>query len=217
MQYKNINITILFCFGISACSSAPKNNFHAENVGEEKVLVRIDEMSSRPDWLTEGEPFKIVSGKVLSLGQTVIPADHNLSAAYRIAENNAKGLVSHSIEQRLDYVFQNSEESTTTGTSQAHFIGAEASKLTTNSLRPSKRYWEKVSTVDNYGQVTLEYRVFALVEMPEQDFRAAIADAIRKSQGRSSISAEFAKKVDEHWDKFVNADVQPRQPSAEKQ
>jgi hypothetical protein len=205
---------------VGACSSStPKmDGGVVENFGQEKVISRIDDMSSRPSWLKESEPLRFEGGKVMSLGMTVIPADHNVSAAYRIAENNAKSSISHSIEQRLDYVFENAEEGTAMGASQARYIGSEASKLTTSSLRLSKRYWEKISTVQENGQPTLQYRVFALVEMPESDFKTAIVDAIRRSQGKQGISAEFAKKVDEHWSKFVNADVDQksvdsRQPS----
>lgn len=207
-----LTICIISMTLIQACSSSPKTGLDkvvADNIGQEKVISRIDDLSSRPAWLQEQTPFRIEGGKVLSMGSTVIPADHNLSAAYRIAENNSKALISHSIEQRLEYVFQQADEGTSMGSNQAQFIGAEASKLTTNSLRPSKRYWERVATVGQDGQATVQYRVFALTEMPEEDFKKAILDSIRKSQGKQGISAEFAKKVSNHWDAFVNDSPQP--------
>jgi hypothetical protein len=157
--------------------------------------------------LKESKPFYIDSGKVYSLGSTTIPADHNINAAFRIAENNAKASVAHSIEQKLDFVFQNAEEGTSLGANQARYIGAEASKLTTNSLRLSNHYWEKVSLIQENGQPSIQVRVFSLVEMPENDFKAAIIDSVRKSQGKEGISAEFAKKVDTHWNQFVGAEA----------
>ena len=201
-------LVALFIVSLTACSSAPKSGI--EHQGEERVLSRIDDLSSRPDWLRESEPFRIESGKVLSLGMTTVAVDNtNLSAVYRIAENNGKASVSHAIEQRLDFVFQQATEGTNIDQSQVQFIGAEASKLTTSSLRPSKRYWEKVAMVQENGQSVLRYRVFALVEMPEQDFKAAIVDAVRRSQGKGGISQEFAKKVNQHWDAFVNGGQAP--------
>lgn len=199
---------IIFLIGlltlVASCSSVSKIGI--EHAGEEKVLSRIDDLSSRPDWLKESEPFYIKDGKVYSLGTTTIPADNNVNAAFRIAENNAKASISHSIEQRLDFVFQNAEEGTTFGANQSKYIGAEASKLTTNSLRLSKRYWEKVSIIQENGKQNLQIRVFATVEMPENDFKSAIIDSIRKNQGKEGISAEFAKKVDTHWNQFVSAE-----------
>lgn len=206
-------LTLSLCGFLSACSSAPKVG--VEHAGEETILSRMDDAGSRPDWLIEAQPFRIEGSQVHSMGMTVIPASDNLSAAYRIAENNAKSLVSHSIEQRLDYVFQNAEEGTVLGANQARYIGAEASKLTTSSLRPARRFWEKVHVVQENGQPTVQYRVFALVEMPESDFRAAIIDALRRSQGKQGISQDFAKKVDAHWNQFVGAPVEPRQPSGQ--
>lgn len=208
MKIKQIFRVFIISLLIQACSSSPKTGLDkvvADNIGQEKIISRIDDLSSRPSWLQEQTPFRIEGGKVLSMGSTVIPADHNLSAAYRIAENNSKALISHSIEQRLDFVFQNAEEGTSLGANQAQYIGAEASKLTTNSLRPSKRYWEKVAIVGQGGETTVQYRVFALSELPEEDFKKAILDSIRKNQGKQGISTEFAKKVDKHWDNFVNA------------
>ena len=171
MQTSQLAVGCLILGLMTACSSAPKS---ADNhFGEEKVLSRIDDMSSRPDWLKESDVFKVENGKVFSLGSTVIPADHNVSAAYRIAANSAKGLIAGAIEQRLDFIFQQASESTEVGNDQAHFIGAEASKLTSSSLRNSKVYWEKRAITDASGNVRLETKVFALVEMPEQDFKLA--------------------------------------------
>jgi hypothetical protein len=198
-------ISILALVALAGCSSSPtKISDMQGNVGEERVLNRIDDVSSRPDWLRESEPFRITAGKVYSLGMTSLPADDRVEAGFRIAENNGKAAISNAIEQRLDFVFQNAEEGTSLSGTQARYIGAEASKLTTNSLRPSKRYWEKVATTQENGQVSVQYRVFALVEMPENDFKTAIFDAIRRSKGQDRISADFAKKVDQHWDQFVN-------------
>ncbi len=206
MGLQNCTIILLIIAAIVGCSSTNSKKI-AEiqgNVGEERVLSRIDELSSRPSWLKESEPFRIEGGKVYSMGMTSMPADDRVEAGFRIAENNGKAAISNAIEQRLDFIFQNAEEGTAMSGTQARYIGAEASKLTTSSLRSSKRYWEKVATTQENGQVAVQYRVFAMVEMPEDDFKTAIVDAIRRSKGKAGISAEFAEKVDKHWDQFVS-------------
>lgn len=196
-------LSLLVVVGCSSTNSKKISEMQG-NIGEERVLSRIDELSSRPSWLVESEPFRIEGSKVRSMGMTSIPADDRVEAAFRIAENNGKAAIAGAIEQRLDFVFQNAEEGTGMSGTQARYIGAEASKLATSSLRPSKRYWEKVATTQENGQVTVQYRVFALVEMPENDFKAAVFDAIRRSQGKTGISAEFTEKIDKHWDQFVS-------------
>lgn len=215
MKFKYIFLSVLVSCSFLGCSSAPKTELEkakANQIGEEKIISRMDEMSSRPKWVSEETPFRIEDGLVTSLGLTVIPADHNLQAGYRIAENNAKASIASAIENRLEFIFQNAEEGTAIGANQAQFIGAEASKLTTNSMRLSKRYYEKVAIVGENGQVSVQYRIFVLASMPEKDFKLAITDAIKKSQGKVGISKEFAAKVDQHWNSFVNAD-QSRQRS----
>jgi hypothetical protein len=159
-------------------------------------------MQARPSWLKESEPFRFENGMVSSLGSTVIPADHRVEAAYRIAENNAKAAFANSIEQRLEFVFQNAEEGTSMDTTQARYIGAEASKLTSSSVRVDKHYWEKVAVTKDSGDRVTMTKVFVTVTMPESAFKQAVHAAVAKAQGKGSLSADFAKKVDEHWDKF---------------
>jgi hypothetical protein len=189
---------------LGACASAPKQPTGPE-MERDVVVSRIDNLSNRPGWLKESEPVQVSDGYVTSLGETLIPADHRVDAAFRIAENNAKSQIAKAIEQRLDFVFQNAEEGTAMDSTQARFIGAEAANLTTSTLRLDKRYWEKVATTQDNGQRVTQYRVFVTVKMPEADFKRSVLDAIRKQQGKGGISADFAKKVDEHWDRFTSA------------
>jgi hypothetical protein len=183
--------------GCSSTTRSPENQ-------SDQVVSRIDNLSSRPDWLRESEPFKIQNSQVVSLGKTTIPGDNRVEAAYRIAENNAKAAIASAIEQRLDFVFQNAEEGASVDANQTRYIGAEASKLTTSSLRLQNRYWEKVSTVQDNGQRVTQYTVFSTVVIPENDFKQAILEAIRKQQGKGGLSQDFSKKVEAHWEQFVN-------------
>lgn len=199
---KNNLLTLTISISLFAgCSSAPKNP-NPENMSD-VVISRIDELSKRPDWLKESESFKIKDGIVYSLGSTSIPSDHRVEAAYRIAENNAKASIANAIEQRLEYVFQNAEEGTTMDATQVRYIGAEASSIMTSSVRTGQRYWEKVATTKDSGERLTQFKVFTLVSMPEQDFKKAILDALRKQQGKGGISADFAKKVDKQWGQFT--------------
>lgn len=201
---KQLFLLLFLPLGFVACSTGPVSRPNTSEAEPDKVLSRIDDMKERPTWLKESEPFKIQSGEVTSLGSTVIPVDHRVEAAYRIAENNAKGAIAGAIEQKLDFIFQNAEEGTSVDATQARYIGAEASKLVTSSIRPGKRYWEKVASTTDGGQRMTSYKVFATVSMPEADFKRAVMDAVRKAQGKGGLSADFAKKVDAHWDQFAS-------------
>src|SRR5438046_192794 len=89
---------------IGGCGSVPKQTT-PENT-QDVVISRIDDLSKRPEWVKESEPFKIQNGKVISLGQTSIPGDNRVEAGYRIAENNAKASIATAIEKRLEFLFQ---------------------------------------------------------------------------------------------------------------
>lgn len=198
---KNIMFLAAAIVLFAGCSSAPTNP--TPESMPDKVLSRINDMSDRPNWLNEARPFEIAKGTVVSLGQTTIPGDNRVEAAYAIAENNAKGSICSAIESRLDYVFQQAEEGTAVDSTQVRRIGAEACKLTTSSIRVGNRYWEKIAMTSDSGERVTRYKVYATAEMPEQDFKRAILDAVRKQQGKGGLSQDFAKKVDEHWDTFV--------------
>lgn len=213
----NIKTVVLF-FALSGgailgCSSLPEK--HGMSQPEEKVLSRVDNLSSRPDWVKESEPFHIKDGIVSNLGVTTVPGDSRVEAAYRISGNNAKAGIATSIEQRLSFVFQNAEEGTGFDSTQARFIGAEASELTTSALRVSNQYWEKVFAVDEHGMGKIFYRVYSMVTMPEQEFKRAIGEAIRKQSGQGKLSKDFSQKVNDHWDKFVNGQSDRDAASAE--
>lgn len=197
---KRISVPLGLTVGIALMGCSTSKIVESQ---KEEVVSRIDNMFSRPDWLKESEPFLVRDGQVTSLGQATVPGDNRVEAAYRIAENNAKGAISGAIESRLDFVFQNAEEGSSLDATQARFIGAEASAILTSEMRLDKRYWEKVSSVGANGERYTKYQVFVLVKMPETDFKKAIIEAARKRQGKNGLSADFAKKVDAHWEKFV--------------
>lgn len=196
-----MRLILFFALALVGCSTAVKNPTQAE-IESDKVISRIDDLSSRPDWLKESEPFRIEKGTVISTGMTTIPATDRVEAAYRIAQNNAKSAIAGAIEQKLDFILQNAEEGTSVNSNQVRYIGAEASSLVTNSIRPGKNYWEKVASTQDSGERITQYKVFSSVTMPESDFKKAIFDAIKKAQGKGGLSKDFAQKVNEHWDKF---------------
>jgi hypothetical protein len=196
---------------LNGCISSIKNPSKVE-IEPDKVISRIDDLSSRPEWLKESEPFKIVNGKVYSLGVTSIPGDQRTEAAMRVAENNAKASISNAIEQKLEFIFQNAEEGAVMGADQARYIGAEASSLITSSIRPDKRYWEKIATTSESGDRIIRFKVFALISMPEDDFKKAVLNATKKAEGKKGLSQNFSEKVDKHWDQFTS-----QLPTSEKQ
>lgn len=182
---------------LSACASMPKD----------EVMERSDGLSSRPKWAKEDKTFTIEKGNVYMLGMHEMPVEgKRITTGYRVAENNAKAGLSGAIEQNLNFIFQNAEEGDDMGADQTRFIGGEVSKLVASSIRPANRYWEKVARViDAEGTRDLIYRIYVRVSMPEKDFKKAIQDAIKRNSGKKGISADFAKKVEAHWDQMGQA------------
>ena len=190
---------ILYVFAavltLAACSSLPKD----------EILARSDDLTSRPKWANEEKTFTIENKTVYVLGTHEMPVTgKRLETGKRSATLNAKKGIADAIEQKLSFMFQNAEEGDEMGADQARFIGGESSKLVASSIRPAGMYWEKVARVvdvDGNKRDTI-YRIFARVQMPEDDFKKAIEEAIKRNAGKQGISADFAKKVEEHWDEM---------------
>lgn len=194
-------IFVISILTIAGCSSTPKQE--SLETMPDKVLSRINDMSDRPDWLHEDKPFEVKNDSVVSLGQTTIPGDNRVEAAYAIADNNAKGAICSAIESRLEVIFQGADEGTPIDSTQARRISAEACKITTSSIRPGSRYWEKIATSTDAGERVTRYKVFTTVTMPESDFKRAVLNAIKKQEGKGGLSQDFSAKVDAHWNDFV--------------
>jgi hypothetical protein len=172
---------------------------------QDKVISRSDELSSRPAWVKESNTLTVEKDVVYIMGQAKIPAENaNISQGYRVAENNAKVSLAGSIEQRLNYAFQNAEEGLDVNQNQIKYVSAEAAKISVSNLKPSNRYWEKVlSVVDGSGKTEMFYTLFARMQIKESDLKKAIDNTMNKNKG---ISDEFKKQVDQQWDKIINAE-----------
>ncbi len=200
---KLLGFCILFSLMIAGCSSSPKSD---QSI---KVIGRIDGLNERPSWVTESEPFKIESGKVLVLGKHTISSGQNHEQSFRAADLNAKSQIAQAIEQRIQVAFQNAEEGMDNA-SQARFTGMIATDvLTTSAMRSSKRYWEKYVPYGASDSRDEKIDSFVLIEMPEADFKRSVLNAMRKQEGKGSISTDFSKKVDQQWNTIM------RTPSSE--
>lgn len=202
---KNYNLLGIFLATalFYGCSSAPVQTNSIENAGQEKVLSRIDGLDARPEWVKESEPFRLDNSKVISIGMATIPADHRLEAGFRLSENNGRAAVANAIEQKFEAIFQTAEQGTSIDENQITYLSAEATKLTTNSVRVGRRYWEKVSIIQENGLPVVRYKLFSEITMPENEFKAAIADAIRKAKGKGTISQELAKRARDQLDRMT--------------
>jgi hypothetical protein len=200
---------------MAACSSSPKLVETATpETRPDIVLSRIDDLKERPSWVHESQPFRQDGEKILSQATTQIPSDHRLEAAYRICFNSAKANIATAIEQKMQFIFQQSSEGTDDRTT-AHFIGSEMATMTSSSLRPANQYYEKVATTTDSGERKTIYRIFCEVQMPAEDFKTKVFAAMTAAEGQGKISSGFQAKIESQWNSFVNgpqagpASVQP--------
>jgi hypothetical protein len=184
---------------LSACSSSPAIKGYEES----KTLATVNGRS-QPDWADETVPFKISNGKVYSVGVTTIKGDQRPEAGARIAENNARAIFAKTIENRMEFIFQNSEENSDVNSTQAKYIGSEASNLTSHSMTHEGMWWIRFAQSEEDGSRRIYYKIYSLVTMPEADLKKAVESAIQGSVAQHKLSESFQGQVNKQWNSFVN-------------
>ena len=190
---------LLVMFVIQACSSAAVKNYQKD----ETLSTSADK--SMPDWAEQGEtePFRVDGGKVYSVGITQIRGDERPEAGSRIALNNALANVSKHIENKMEFIFQNSEENASYDNTSAKFIGSEVSSITSHEVTHAGTWWKRFAQSQEDGSRKIFYKIYSLVTLPESKLKAAVTAALTKGTDQHKLSASFQKQVDAQWGRFV--------------
>lgn len=191
-------LIVLIPFVLFACSSTPTVKGY-----EKDVVLETLNNSSQPEWADESRPFSVQSGKVMSVGVTILRGEDRPEAGFRIAENNARANFSKAIENRMEFVFQNAEENASLDSQSAHYIGSEVSSLTSHSMRISGQWYKRYAQSQDDGSRHIYYKIYSLVTMPEDDLKKAISDAVAGKVAEHKLSETFQGQVNKQWDRFV--------------
>ncbi len=174
----------LIAFVFTACSS----------IGE-RVLVRMDDVSEKPEWATLAKTTFPKDGNIMVVGYVEVPADARISAAVKLADNNARFEVSRMITNDMSFIFQNLKEGVLDGGDLSRFYGMEISKTIASDTVTEKRYWEKVETFDSYGEKVYKLRIYSLISIKSSTLRKAIAQVNAK---QNDITPELKKEITDH-------------------
>ena len=195
-------IAILSIVTISACSSTPTVN--GVKYEKDQILSTSGD-KNEPQWAEDGEtqPFTFKDGKFWSVGIATIAGTDRPEAGLRIAENHSRAAFAKGIENKLEFIFQNSEENTGFDSTQAKFIGSEMSSLTTHSMVLEGHFWKRIAQVQEDGSKKIFYKLYALITMTESNMKQAIFSAIHKGENEHKLSNSFEKQVSTQWNRFV--------------
>ncbi len=205
----------IIILAIAASLAGCSTKSYVQNYEEEKILATASN-KEQPEWADDTKVFWIEGGKVRSLGITQIRGDERPEAGARIAQNNARANISKAIENRMEFIFQGSEENASYDSTVAKYIGSEVSSLTTHSLRPEAQWWKRFEQSQEDGSRRIFYKIYALETMPEADFKRAVFAAINKVDNHK-LSASFQKQVDRQWGRFVEGDTHENKKASNKE
>jgi len=198
-----VSVVAVSALGLGACSSTPTQTTTNEVKFQKDETLSTMNDKSQPEWADEGQPFVIKGGKVFSVGVTTLRGDERPEAGMRISENNARANFSKAIENRMEFIFQGSEENASFDSTQAKWIGSEASNLVSHSMTVGGHWWKRYAQSSEDGSRHIYYKIYSLVTMPESDLKQAIYSAVHKGESQHKLSENFQKQVDGQWDRFV--------------
>jgi hypothetical protein len=214
---KTSNVLSLFVLTafLSACSSTPVVN--GQKFERDQTLATAGD-KAMPEWaeLGETQPVRFDHGKVYSVGVTQLRGDERPEAGARIATNNAYANLSKHVENKMEFVLQNSEENTGYDSTSAKFIGSEVSSITGHEFSNEGIWWKRYTQMQEDGSRKIFYRVYSVVTLPENALKAAIHDAINKGKVEHKLSQNFQHQVDRQWSRFVEGEkvqAETRNPS----
>lgn len=215
MKLKLLTICAIGTITLSACSSTPTVN--GVKFEKDETLSTAGD-KSMPDWAEQGElqPFAIKDGKVYSVGITTIRGDERPEAALRMAESNSRAAIAKNIENRMEFIFQGSEENYGFDSVQAKYVGSEVSSITGHSFSMAGHWWKRYVQTQEDGSRKIFYKVYALSTMAEADLKQAIYQAIHKGEGEHKLGANFQEQVDRQWNRFVEGGKDQPTPTAHK-
>lgn len=191
-------LIVLIPLVLSACSSTPP----VKGYEKDATLETLND-SSQPDWADESHPFVLRSGKFYSLGVTTLRGDERPEAGIRIAENNARANIAKTIENRLEFFFQNAEENAGMDSQTSHYIGSEASTLTSHSIRPESNWYARFARSEEDGSRHIYYRIYSLISIPEEDLKKAIDAAINHKVEEHKLSETFQGQVNRQFERII--------------
>ena len=216
MRISRLSVLAVCSLGFLGCSTPPKMA-NGEKFEKDVVLATSGD-KSMPDWASDGEmqPFVIKTGKVYSVGITTLRGDERPEAGLRMAETNARANIAKAISNRMEYIFQGSEENYSFESTQAKFIGSEVSSLTSHSMTIDGHFWKRYFQMQEDGSKRIFYKVYALVTMTEPDLKQAVFHAIHDGEQKNKLSKNFDQQVNQQWNRFVEGEPsENRKPSNE--
>lgn len=181
MNYLFLLILTLICV---SCSS----------LGD-KTISSLDDRS-KPEWANPEKTITSKDGKMTILGFSEVDADAKISAAYRLSDGAARSELSKMVQNQFSDIFQNLEEGLTDEGSLSRYYASEVSKNMLRELRITKRFWEKVQTIDRDGEKTFRLRVYSLAEIPESNYKKLVREKVQAEK----LDPEVKKQVLGHFE-----------------
>jgi hypothetical protein len=195
---------ILIPFILTSCASSPK--LGDRSIEKDETLSTLND-KSQPDWADELKPFYINGQNVYSVGVTTMYGNERPEAGMRVAENNSRSNFAKTIQDKLEFYFQNAEENGGMEGTQSHFLGSEVSKLTTHSMRIESYWYKRYASTQEDGR-HIYYKIYALVSMPLKDVQAAMDEALSGKVNEHKLSEDFKAKADAHLSQIMDIPTQ---------
>lgn len=182
---------------VSGCASAPP----ATTYRPDRVVGRMDEVGSRPEWATESVNVITQGEKIRFIGVAEVPGDSRIQAAFKMSDSSARGVVANKVETSVTKIVENSEAGLSMEDQNLRSLIKEVSRVSLKNIDIKNRYWEKVVRTSSDGGESMIMKVFSMIEISESDMKKMLISANRGSNASSTdIRNKVENLIRDQWD-----------------
>lgn len=190
---------------LAGCASSPKSDapesIETPEYAPDKVIGRSDELSKRPDWVSETVSVQKDGSKIRIIGASEVPADSRVQAAFKLSDAATRGNLAGKIETNVIKIVEAHETGLGMDDQQLRALVREVSQASFKNVDIKSRYWEKIIRTQSTREKQAVMKVFSLIELSESELKKLFVEAAKKAKSAPKKSAaQFASILDQHWD-----------------
>jgi hypothetical protein len=149
----------------------------------DRVVGRSDNLTSRPDWVSETLSVIDKGEELQVIGLVEVPGDSRAPAAFKASDAAARGHLANRVETQVTKIVESSESGFSMEDQQLQSLIREISRVNFRDLSVKSRYWEKVVRTRTAGAEDVVLKAFSLLTIPKASLKKMVLEAANKSSG----------------------------------
>lgn len=192
-------VCALLLVTLVSCSSKSPDT-HKDMVYEpDKVLGRSDELEKRPEWVKESVNVVEKEDHIAFIGFSEVPGDSRVTAAYKMADSEAKGSIASKLRSEIFKLVETSDTGLKMEDQKLESLIQDMSEVELKNVDVKDRYWEKVQRTASDGKKSMVMKVFSLIEVKKDELQKLMLQKAKESDAPSDMKNKVEEAIRAQW------------------